>query len=87
MATARGPIPNRPERRITPPVSGRTAGTIALVVLAALIGWLAHSAGTEDRHAHDRATASDDLPAHPGRSRRRCPGQPRAGGDELPAGV
>jgi hypothetical protein len=47
MATARGPIPNRPERRITPPVSGRTAGTIALVVLAALIGWLAHSPATK----------------------------------------
>jgi hypothetical protein len=47
MATARGPIPNRPEHRITPPVSGRTAGTIALVVLAALIGWLAHRPGTK----------------------------------------
>lgn len=47
MATARGPIPNHPERRITPPVSGRTAGTIALVVLAALIGWLAHTAATK----------------------------------------
>lgn len=47
MATARGPIPNRPERRITPPVSGRTAGTIALVVLAALIGWLAHTPATK----------------------------------------
>jgi hypothetical protein len=47
MATARGPIPNRPERRITLPVGGRTAGTIALVVLAALIGWFAHSAGTK----------------------------------------
>jgi hypothetical protein len=47
MATARGPIPNRPERRITLPVSGRTAGTIALVLLAGLIGWLLHNPGTK----------------------------------------
>ena len=47
MATARGPIPNHPERRITPPISGRTAGTIALALVAALIGWLAHRPGTK----------------------------------------
>jgi hypothetical protein len=45
--TARGPIPNRPERRIALPVSGRTAGTIALVLLAGLIGWLLHNPGTK----------------------------------------
>ncbi len=47
MATARGPIPNRPERGVALLVSGRTAGTIALVVLAALVGWLAHTPATK----------------------------------------
>ena len=47
MAAARGPIPNRPERGIALPVSGRTVGTIALALVSALIGWLAHSPGTK----------------------------------------
>ena len=51
MAAARGPIPNRPERGVPLPVSGRTAGTIALALalalVAALVGWLAHSPGTK----------------------------------------
>jgi len=47
MATARGPVPNRPERRITLPLRGRTASTIVLVTLAALIGWLLHNPGTK----------------------------------------
>ena len=47
MAAARGAIPDRPERRMTLPVSGRTAGTIALVLLAGLIGWLLHNPGTK----------------------------------------
>jgi hypothetical protein len=47
MATARGPIPNHPERRIAVPAGSRAAGTIALALIAALIGWLVHTPGTE----------------------------------------
>jgi hypothetical protein len=46
MATARGPVPNRPERRLALPAGGRRAGMVALVLIATVIGWLAHSAGT-----------------------------------------
>jgi hypothetical protein len=47
MATAGGPIPNRPERRIAVPTGGRAARTVALALIAALIGWLVHTNGTE----------------------------------------
>jgi hypothetical protein len=47
MATGRGPIPNRPPRRIVLPRAGRIARVAVLAVVAALIGWLAHSAGTK----------------------------------------
>ena len=47
MAAVRGPIPNRPQRGIALPVRGRTVGTIALALVSALIGWLAHSPGTK----------------------------------------
>ena len=46
MATARGPIPNRPPRRIALPTAGRIARAAALALVAALIGWLAHSPAT-----------------------------------------
>jgi hypothetical protein len=45
--TAGGPIPNRPERRITLPPGGRAARTVAIALVAVLIGWLAHSPGTK----------------------------------------
>jgi hypothetical protein len=45
MATARGCIPNRPPRRIALPTAGRIAGVAVLALVAALIGWLAHSPG------------------------------------------
>lgn len=47
MATARGPIPNRPPRRIALPSAGRIAGVAVLALVAALIGWLAHSPATK----------------------------------------
>jgi hypothetical protein len=47
MVTARGPIPNRHERRLALPAGGRRAGMVALALIAALIGWLAHSPGTK----------------------------------------
>jgi hypothetical protein len=47
VATARGPIPNRPPRRIALPTAGRIARAAALGLVVALIGWLAHSPGTK----------------------------------------
>lgn len=66
MGAARGPIPNRRERRVALPVSGRVAVTIALALGAALIGWLAHSPGTDTvTHTIEQppATIHQDTPA------------------------
>jgi hypothetical protein len=46
VATARGPIPNRPPRQIGLPTAGRIARVAVLALAAGLIGWLAHSPGT-----------------------------------------
>jgi hypothetical protein len=66
MATARGPIPNRPSRRIALWVGGRRAGAIAMALIAALIGWLAHTPATKTvtRTVEQQpATIYQDTPA------------------------
>ncbi|MGA2014739.1 MAG: hypothetical protein ABSH51_30015 [Solirubrobacteraceae bacterium] len=66
MATARGPIPNRPDRRIALSVGGRRAGAIVMALIAALIGWIAHTPGTKTvTHTIKQAPATihQDTPA------------------------
>jgi hypothetical protein len=43
---ARGPIPNRPTRSVASRRGGQAVGVLVIAVLAALIGWLAHTPGT-----------------------------------------
>jgi hypothetical protein len=66
MATARGPIPNRPNRRTALSPGGRRAGAIVMALIAALIGWLAHSPGTKTvtrTVEQPPATIYEDTPA------------------------
>lgn len=63
---ARGPIPNRPERRLTPPARTRTAVTVALVLIAAVIGWLIRGPSTKTvtrTVQQPPATINQDTPA------------------------
>jgi hypothetical protein len=47
MPAVRGPIPNRPQRRLALLAAGRRAATMAALLLAGLIGWSLHSPGTK----------------------------------------